>query len=140
MLIRLKGAGGGLAASHNSSSATLGSHVRFAHPQLNLLAQLSIHPLQIFLIGLILQLVSFAAFFCIYLIFLYRVRKGSPRLWFRDARMKKPRTSDWRSLALALFVSCIGVLVSPISQQHIRQSRVFITFPSLAGPLSLSRS
>src|ERR1700683_907419 len=64
---------------------------------------------RIFLAGLALQLLSFFTFTCIYLTFLYRVHKRQPEIWTMDAGKKW--YWDWRALAGALFVSCIGILV-----------------------------
>ncbi|KAI0347275.1 RTA1-like protein [Trametopsis cervina] len=67
---------------------------------------------RIFLAGLAIQLVSFAFFTLLYLRFLYRVHKYEPQVWMRDAH--KSWFRDWRSLAAALVVSCIGVLVRSV--------------------------
>ncbi|KAG6865305.1 hypothetical protein C0991_003607 [Blastosporella zonata] len=64
---------------------------------------------RIFLVGLILQLVSFATFIAIYGIFLYRVRTQNPEVWTRD--MHKPWHNDWRTLSNVLCISCLGILI-----------------------------
>jgi hypothetical protein len=64
---------------------------------------------RVFLVGLVLQLVSFLFFTCIYLRFLYTVHRHQPDVWAMDAAKK--RYHDWRALAGALLVSCIGILV-----------------------------
>jgi hypothetical protein len=66
--------------------------------------------LQIFLVGLALQLASFTVFTYIYLVFLYRVYKRRPEVWEED-HPKRAWYSDWRSLAAVLLISCIGILV-----------------------------
>jgi len=65
---------------------------------------------QVFLAGLAAQLVSFLVFTCIYLLFLLRVRKHRPEVWSVDK--DKTWNNAWRALTVALFTSCIGVLVS----------------------------
>ncbi|KAI0699452.1 RTA1-domain-containing protein [Cytidiella melzeri] len=67
---------------------------------------------KIFLAGLILQLISFAIFTMFYLRFIYRMHKHEPEIWVRDAH--KPWYNDWRALAGALALSCIGVLVRSV--------------------------
>lgn len=67
---------------------------------------------RVFLVGLALQLASFAFFTCVYLRFLWRVRKHEPAMWTRDAGAKW--YNDWRALAGAMFVSCIGILVRSV--------------------------
>jgi len=69
---------------------------------------------RIFLVGLALQLISFSTFFCVYLTFLFRVRRRSPASWFRHLETKKAWPYDWRVLALALFVSCIGIIIRSV--------------------------
>lgn len=64
-----------------------------------------------------MQLASFAFFTALYLRFLYRVRKYQPSVWRRDEGMAWYK--DWRSLALALSISCVGILV----RRHVRNLR-----------------
>ena len=64
---------------------------------------------QIFLAGLVLQFVSFLVFFSIFLRFLYKIRKLRPDIWTRD--QARHWFWDWRTLAGALTVSSIGILV-----------------------------
>ncbi|KAI0080969.1 RTA1-domain-containing protein [Panus rudis PR-1116 ss-1] len=85
----IQGTGGGLTVTDDPDRAKLGQ--------------------DIFLAGLILQLVSFALFTIIYLRFLYRVRKYEPYVWRKHSRL--PFLQDWRSLAFALCISAVGVLV-----------------------------
>ncbi|EIW82130.1 RTA1-domain-containing protein [Coniophora puteana RWD-64-598 SS2] len=85
----IQAAGGGLSTSHDVSSALAGSHI--------------------FLAGLVLQLASFLVFSVIYARFLYKVCSQDPELLRRDASGRWYR--DWRTLAGALVVSCIGILV-----------------------------
>jgi uncharacterized membrane protein YbhN (UPF0104 family) len=63
----------------------------------------------IFLGGLAAQLASFLVFTCIYAVFLFRVRKRNPAIWMKD--QDKPWYHDWRALAGALGISCVGILV-----------------------------
>lgn len=65
---------------------------------------------QVFLAGLAAQLLSFLSFSCIYLIFLYRLRKHDPEIWAMDTTKKW--YNSWIALAGALLISCIGILVS----------------------------
>ncbi|KAG2086236.1 RTA1 like protein-domain-containing protein [Suillus discolor] len=65
--------------------------------------------LHIFLIGLIMQLVSFGFFCAIYARFLYRVYTEEQDVCMRDS--KQPWSNDWRTLAAALSVSSIGLLI-----------------------------
>jgi len=64
---------------------------------------------RVFLAGLAAQLLSFASFWCIYLIFLYRVYKYSPEVWVMDKA--KPWYESWRTLSTVLLISCIGILI-----------------------------
>ncbi|KAI0823126.1 RTA1-like protein [Trametes gibbosa] len=63
----------------------------------------------IFLAGLVLQLASFAVFVILALRFLYRVKSRDPHVWAVDA--EKPWHRDWRTLALVLIVSSVGILI-----------------------------
>ncbi|KAG2341358.1 RTA1-domain-containing protein [Suillus weaverae] len=65
--------------------------------------------LHIFLAGLVLQLASFVFFCVIYARFLYKVRAEEQAIWMRDS--KQHWNSDWRTLAAATAVSCIGILI-----------------------------
>lgn len=65
--------------------------------------------LHIFFIGLIMQLVSFVFFCAIYARFLYRVYTEEQDVCMRDS--KQPWNNDWRTLAAALSVSSIGILI-----------------------------
>ena len=56
-----------------------------------------------------MQLASFFFFTCVYLRFLYRMRKYENHIWTRDQGLKW--YNDWRALAGAMFVSCVGILV-----------------------------
>jgi hypothetical protein len=64
---------------------------------------------RVFLAGLVAQLISFASFWFIYLIFLYRIYTYSPEIWTMDKA--KPWYNSWRTLAMVLFISCIGILI-----------------------------
>ncbi|KAK0453525.1 RTA1-like protein [Armillaria borealis] len=66
---------------------------------------------RIFLVGLALQLGSFFIFTCIFLTFLRRIYAHEPDIW--EAGGKK-WYADWRALAGALFVSCIGILIRSV--------------------------
>ncbi|KAK7681659.1 hypothetical protein QCA50_015393 [Cerrena zonata] len=88
----VQAAGGGISASGDASKGKLGA--------------------RIFLVGLILQAVSFLFFTVMYIQFLYRVRSNDPRIWSRDAG--KGILNDWRALAAALFASCIFILIRSV--------------------------
>jgi len=89
----IQAVGGTLSISANDSKANkAGSHI--------------------FLAGLALQFLSFFTFTCIYLTFLYRVHKRQPEIWTMDSGKKW--YWDWRTLAGALFVSCIGILIRSV--------------------------
>ena len=77
-------------------------------------ATLSLTGSRIFLAGLALQLLSFLFFSLLYIRFLWRVYKLEDPVWVRD--QAKPFLQDWRSLAIAMFISCIGILVRLPSQ------------------------
>ncbi|KAF8220825.1 RTA1-like protein [Tricholoma matsutake] len=66
---------------------------------------------RIFLAGLVLQLLSFSAFTSIYLVFLYRVYKPKLDIRAPGDHLQCTWYSNWRSLAAALFISCIGILI-----------------------------
>jgi len=67
----------------------------------------------VFLAGLALQLLSFAIFTCMYLRFLFLVRRHSPEVWRRDGNSRL-WYADWRTLACAFLVSCAGILVRSV--------------------------
>ncbi|KAI9574463.1 RTA1-domain-containing protein [Boletus coccyginus] len=81
--------GGGMTVSHNQTQQQTGAHV--------------------FLAGLVLQLMSFTLFSGIYIRFLYRVYTLEHNIWEHDKG--QPWNRGWRTLAAALAVSCIGILV-----------------------------
>ncbi|EGO01945.1 hypothetical protein SERLA73DRAFT_177602 [Serpula lacrymans var. lacrymans S7.3] len=92
----IQAAGGGLLVSTNPSTALTGSHI--------------------FLAGLVLQLVSFFSFSCLFCFYIYRVYTSEPEVWTRDTKgvAKKPWFRDWRTLAGALGLSCIGILIRSV--------------------------
>lgn len=67
---------------------------------------------QIFLAGLILQLISFVVFSCMLALFLYRVRRHSQGIWSYATTKGQAWTHDWRVLAAAMAISCVGIIVS----------------------------
>jgi hypothetical protein len=85
----IQAVGASMSTSKVQSSASLGLHI--------------------FLAGLIMQLVSFVFFCAIYARFLYRVYTEEQDVCVRDS--KQPWYNDWRTLAAALVVSCIGLLI-----------------------------
>jgi len=85
----IQASGGGLTVSQNQTMQQAGTHI--------------------FLAGLVLQLVSFTLFSGIYMRFLYRVYTLEHGIWGRDKG--QPWYRDWRTLATALAISCIGILV-----------------------------
>ena len=56
-----------------------------------------------------MQLASFFFFTCVYVRFLYRMRKYENHVLVRDRGVKW--YNDWRALAGAMFMSCVGILV-----------------------------
>lgn len=68
--------------------------------------------LQIFLVGLALQLVSFFFFTTLMLTWAWKVRKFEHDIWRKDA--DKHWFKDWRMLLVAMIISCIGILVSKL--------------------------
>lgn len=85
----IQAGGGGLSASQNINTANMGMHIALA--------------------GLALQLVSYSFFTLVFLVFLFRIRTQCHEVWTRDSH--GPRMHDWRILAFALFISCLGILV-----------------------------
>jgi hypothetical protein len=65
--------------------------------------------LHIFLAGLVLQLASVSLFCVVYARFLYKVRAEEQAIWMRDS--KQHWNGDWRTLAAAAAISCIGILI-----------------------------
>ncbi|KAF8897589.1 RTA1 like protein-domain-containing protein [Infundibulicybe gibba] len=63
----------------------------------------------VFLTGLAVQLLSFSVFTGIYLVFLYRVYTREPIIWIKD--QAGSWYADWRTLAAALALSCLGILI-----------------------------
>ncbi|EJD05847.1 RTA1-like protein [Fomitiporia mediterranea MF3/22] len=68
----------------------------------------------VFLAGLVLQLASFSVFTIMFLRFMQRIYTNDPETWNRDATQQKPWYRDWRTLAFALFVSCIGIIIRSV--------------------------
>ncbi|ETW83965.1 lipid-translocating exporter [Heterobasidion irregulare TC 32-1] len=66
----------------------------------------------IFLAGLAIQLLSFLIFTCTLLVFLYRVHKHEQQTW--TIHRGQHWYTDWRSLAVALLVSCVGILIRSV--------------------------
>ncbi|EJD44764.1 RTA1-domain-containing protein [Auricularia subglabra TFB-10046 SS5] len=60
---------------------------------------------RIFLVGLILQLVSFAIFCVVFAVFLHRLRTRSPATW---------NAKDWKVLLGAMAVSFVGIMVRSV--------------------------
>jgi len=85
----IQAAGGGLSTSHDANQALTGSHI--------------------FLAGLVLQLASFSVFSVIFARFLYKICSEGSGILERDTN--RPWYRDWRTLAAALVVSCIGILI-----------------------------
>lgn len=85
----IQAAGASITTSTNYSSALTGLHI--------------------FLAGLVLQLASVSLFCVIYARFIYKVHAEEPAVWMRDS--KQHWNNDWRTLAAAAAVSCIGILI-----------------------------
>jgi len=86
----------------------------------------------VFLVGLALQLASFAIFTCMYLRFLFLVRRHRPEVWTRDGSFRL-WYADWRTLACAFIVSCAGILVRSVF-------RVIELSQGFKGPLATSET
>ncbi|KIP04558.1 hypothetical protein PHLGIDRAFT_109410 [Phlebiopsis gigantea 11061_1 CR5-6] len=84
-------AGGGISAS-GGSNASMGA--------------------KIVLVGLILQLVLFVFFTLVFARFIHRVYNYEPSIWSRDRNEKW--YNNWRTLALIMFISQIGVIVRSV--------------------------
>ncbi|KAL0949497.1 hypothetical protein HGRIS_009551 [Hohenbuehelia grisea] len=67
---------------------------------------------RIFLGGIAAQLLSFVVFSIIYGIFLWRVYSRSQNLWYIDQH--KAWYDDWRALAGALCICCVGILIRSV--------------------------
>ncbi|KAG1907124.1 RTA1-like protein [Suillus fuscotomentosus] len=65
--------------------------------------------LHVFLAGLVVQLASFLFFCIIYARFLYKVHAEVRAIWMQDS--KQHWNNDWRTLAAAMTISCIGILI-----------------------------
>ncbi|VDB85404.1 unnamed protein product [Peniophora sp. CBMAI 1063] len=63
----------------------------------------------IFLAGLAIQLASFVTFTAVYIRFLWLVWKREAAVWSKDSALVWWR--DWRALAGALGVSCVGIII-----------------------------
>ena len=72
----------------------------------------SLTRVQVFLGALIAQLISFLIFTYIFLRFLYRVYRFEHNTW--TLHCGRRWYSDWRVLAAALGVSCVGIIVCPL--------------------------
>ncbi|CCO37309.1 Protein RTA1 [Rhizoctonia solani AG-1 IB] len=68
---------------------------------------------KIFLIGLIVQLISFALYMCVYAVFLYRMKVNRPEECYLP-RNKADFFSHWTALAGTLVISCIGIFIRSI--------------------------
>ncbi|CAK5273489.1 unnamed protein product [Mycena citricolor] len=91
--------GGGLTASHNTSSANLGTKIA--------------------LIGLILQAVSFLLFTFLMLTFAFRVANHFPHIWRPEtpAPFKILSTApieDWRILIYIMSITCVGIMTRSV--------------------------
>ncbi|KAL4076688.1 RTA1 like protein-domain-containing protein [Scleroderma yunnanense] len=85
----IQATGGSLITSHSATMIVRGVHILLA--------------------GLVLQLVSFFTFSCIYVRFLYKIYTRRPDIWNKD--QTKSWYSHWRALAGALMISSIGILI-----------------------------
>ncbi|KAF8312247.1 RTA1-domain-containing protein [Clavulina sp. PMI_390] len=126
----IQASGGGLSTSHQLTTAETGAHI--------------------FLAGLALQMASYAFFTCVYLVFLWRCWKseeeqpdGQGRVWTRSCRVGNDGAllkegeyrwwRDWRALAGALILSCIGILIRSV-YRTIELSQGY------AGPLATNEA
>ncbi|KAJ8489309.1 hypothetical protein ONZ45_g13635 [Pleurotus djamor] len=79
--------------------------------------------------GLAAQLFSFTVFTSIFLLFMFRVFTQRKDIWRYDS--SKAWYYDWRALAGALFISCIGILIRSVF-------RTVELSEGYAGPLATS--
>jgi len=64
---------------------------------------------KIFLGALIIQLISFIIFTCIFLRFVHRVRRFERDVWTLHHGCRW--YNDWRALTVALGISCVGIII-----------------------------
>jgi len=88
----IQATGGSVSISNDVQTALTGSHI--------------------FLAGLALQLASFAFFSVVYLRYLFLVYTREKQVWTRDSGLVW--YNDWRALAFALIVGCIGILIRSV--------------------------
>ncbi|KAG8871771.1 hypothetical protein FRB98_000494, partial [Tulasnella sp. 332] len=86
-----------------------------------------------FLLGLVLQLISFAIFTFLFLFWGFKVRKHAQSVWLRDELVGKPWHKDWRALAATMLVSCAGITVRSLF-------RVIENAEGFEGPLTTTES
>ncbi len=111
-----QGAGGGLMAS--ASSGKLGNTVSgLTACRFSCGLQWSSGFLQIFMIGITIQLISFVVFVIIFLWFLHKVRTEDSSTWCKDEG--KGWRRDWRVLSVAIGISCVGVLVRILLRESL---------------------
>ena len=67
---------------------------------------------KLFLAGLAMQMASFALFTALYIVFLVRVYKFAPEIWHHQTPV--PWYRNWKSLAVALGLSCVGILIRSV--------------------------
>ncbi|KAL0948425.1 hypothetical protein HGRIS_011004 [Hohenbuehelia grisea] len=91
-LIQAAGGGASASASSNGGSVIPGARIS--------------------LVGVILQLVSFVVFTFLYLVFMIRVYTGRKDLWTKHRN--QGWQSDWRSLAFALGIGCLGIIIRSV--------------------------
>ncbi|KAF9498931.1 RTA1-domain-containing protein [Pleurotus eryngii] len=84
-----------------------------------------------FLGGLILQLISFIIFSVIFLWFIYRVYTRRPDIWKIDSH--KSWSNDWRALVAALTVACVGIMIRSVFRTAEKAE-------GFGGPLSTSET
>ncbi|TFK55933.1 RTA1-like protein [Heliocybe sulcata] len=88
----IQAAGGSISISNDPQTALTGSHI--------------------FLAGLAAQFVSFLFFSVVYIVFLIRAWRNSREVFSID--QGKKWYNDWRILGVALFISCIGILIRSV--------------------------
>jgi len=88
----IQAVGGSMSVSDNLQTALTGSHI--------------------FLTGLTAQFVSFLFFTIVYILFLWNTYRYDCEVFSHDKGQKW--YDDWRVLAFALFISCIGILIRSV--------------------------
>lgn len=108
----IQGGGGGLGAARDDNMRNIGSKVRLC--KWYEYANLTTAVLQIFLVGLILQLISFLIFIYVFVVFCYRLHKHRRHEW--DSR-PQGLMGHWLAVIISMAISCVFIVVRANSTQ-----------------------